>query len=293
MKLFINVATIYIIFQSELLACICGGYTVEKSINNHSIIVTGKIIDIENSVGDFGLDIEKITFLIEHSYKSLKTDTLILINELGPCTHSLEADESYLLYANTYVFTNSNGIIERTIRPSFCGHTKKISDAKRSLRLLDNAFSVNIPFSELSADTLYDHIWSGEVFDNFDQEPKFPYGIDSLNLFINKNLKNCNLPERREWPNETMLLSPPDSLDIYMNDLEKKPSTVYVGFEVSNTGQLSNFEIWPMFSLNDECNENAIQLIKEIDELIPAKIRGVNISTTWFVSIDFKTRTAY
>ncbi len=297
MKYLFSFIIFVISFSGVSKACICSDRTLEERINRHSIIVTGKVISIKTIPNEeYNIDTQLVTFLIEKKFKSDEKDTLQIVNDLGPCSFYSEESEHYLLFANNYLIPNANAILERSIRPSgICAGTGNLTNSERLLRLLNQAFSVNIPFAELPADTLYNHIWSGEVFDNFDEEPEFPYGIDSLNLFTQKNLKNCELPERRKWPKETLLIPPPDSLDIYMNDLEleKKPSTVYVGFEVSNSGQLSNFEIWQTFSLNDECNENAIQLVKKINEFTPAKIRGVSIATTWFVSIDYESKTAY
>tara|TARA_R110002096_G_scaffold303080_11_gene498098 strand:- start:5717 stop:6610 length:894 start_codon:yes stop_codon:yes gene_type:complete len=297
MKYLFSFIIFVISFSGVSKACICSDLTLEQRINRHSIIVTGKAISIKTISNEkYNIDTQLITFLIDKKFRSDEKDTLHIVNDLGPCSFYFKEGESYLVFAANYMEQKLNEEPEIIIRPSgICAGTGKLTNSERLMRLLNQAFSVNIPFAELPADTLYNHIWSGEVFDNFDQEPEFPYGIDSLNLFIQNNLKNCELPERRKWPKETLLIPPPDSLDIYMNDLEleKKPSTVYVGFEVSNSGQLSNFEIWPLFSLNDECNENAIQLVKKINEFTPAKIKGVSISTTWFVSIDYKTKTAY
>jgi periplasmic protein TonB len=87
----------------------------------------------------------------------------------------------------------------------------------------------------------------------------FPGGNDSLLAFINKNL------------------IPPAT--------ESKAGKVFVGFIVNTDGTLSDLEI--VKGLTDECNRNAIQVVKKMLNWIPGTMYNKPVRQRFVLPIKF------
>lgn len=81
----------------------------------------------------------------------------------------------------------------------------------------------------------------------FEEQPSFPGGIKSLKKFINKNLK---------YPKRSGCVE----------------GTAFVSFIVNEDGALSDFAI--MKSVCEECDQNAIDVLKKMPKWIPGKQNG-------------------
>ena len=99
-----------------------------------------------------------------------------------------------------------------------------------------------------------------DIFIDPEGVASFPGGNDSLIAFINKNL-----------------ITP---------RTKTKPGKVFVGFIVNKDGTLSDFEI--VKGLTEECNRNAIQVVKKMPSWIPGTMYNKPVRQRFVLPIKFE-----
>ncbi len=190
------------------------------------------------------------------------------------------------------LFLDTNDKIET----NKCSGTKEYGSANtfEQISMLDELFSTGLSINEMSPEKLYNEIWANASFDFVEDYPEFPGGVSGLSSFIQNNLIPCSLPEK--WPidlgtNEQVF----DSLktEINFGVVESEPTYVMAYFDISKLGKLSNFRIVQYFSLNLECDNEALRVVNLMPNWIPAKIKGIPVNSSYTMTIDFKTKSAY
>ena len=96
----------------------------------------------------------------------------------------------------------------------------------------------------------------------YDQLPEYPGGIDSLKVFISKNLK---------WPN--------DGQDDFQG-------TVIVSVIVESDGSLTNKTI--LRGIYDLADKEALRIIDKMPKWIPGKYEGKVVPVKYCIPIKFK-----
>ena len=99
-----------------------------------------------------------------------------------------------------------------------------------------------------------------EIFIDPERMASFPGGNDSLIAFINNNL--------------------------IIPTTETKPGKVFVGFIVNKDGALSDLEI--VKGLTEECNRNAIQVVKIMPNWIPGTMYNKPVRQRFLLPIKFE-----
>ena len=99
-----------------------------------------------------------------------------------------------------------------------------------------------------------------DMFIDPERGASFPGGNDSLIAFINKNL--------------------------IIPTTETKPGKVFVGFIVNKDGTLKDLEI--VKGLTEECNRNAIQVVKMMPNWIPGTMYDKPVRQRFVLPIKFE-----
>lgn len=103
----------------------------------------------------------------------------------------------------------------------------------------------------------------GQNFIAPERNAEYPGGIDALKSFITANL---------EYPRQARQ--------------EKREGTVYVQFEVSETGRIANIKV--LRGVCKELDEAAINIIKKMPDWKPAKQDGKSITSIYTLPIKYK-----
>jgi hypothetical protein len=238
---------------------------------------------------------------VQNRFKGNKNDTLTVESGFSSCSFLFEKNKSYLVFADHFIeketninqaFIDSNN---RIVTSQCSGNSEAGSQYfHEKIRKLEKLFSAELPIKNISPDQFYNEIWKEESFIFTDEYPDFPTGLDSLDTFVQKNLNSCSLPDERpnsSWDTEMK----DDSLykELNMDFEPREPTFVLIHFDVSKTGVLSNFVTDSYFSLNEECNDEALRVAKLMPDWIPAKIKGIPVNSSFTIEIDFKSKTAY
>lgn len=107
----------------------------------------------------------------------------------------------------------------------------------------------------------YDSITKQTIYSNVDSMPEFPGGIDSLNLFINNNLR---------WPED--------------NGAEYS-GRVYISFIVETDGTLTNKKI--LRGIDKPVDDEALKLIEKMPKWKTGKCKGNPVSVRYIIPIPF------
>lgn len=283
-------------------ACICNFGLFEDRIKEPPFIFTGKVLSVENIYSENNLEWpvqQKAKVVIKKKFKGNQNDTLTVFSDLHSCGYSFEKNGKYLVYAMHFIepettldqnFINTND----KIVTGQCFGTKEVEHSENNIRLLEKLFSSKYSIEDISADKLYNEVWKNEFFIFVDDYPEFPEGSDSLSSFVQRNLKSCSLLDERPYdPWKDQFEN--DSLFNELNmGFESRDSTfAKIHFDVSKTGKLNNFRIDEYFSLNNNCNDEALRVAKLMSSWIPAKIKGIPVNTTHSIEIDFKSKSAH
>jgi protein TonB len=103
---------------------------------------------------------------------------------------------------------------------------------------------------------------TNNTFSKYDQLPEYPGGVDSLKVFISKNLK---------WPN--------DGQDDFQG-------TVIVSVIVESDGSLTNKTI--LRGIYDLADKEALRIIDMMPKWIPGKYEGKVVPVKYCIPIKFK-----
>lgn len=112
---------------------------------------------------------------------------------------------------------------------------------------------------------IYEKRQEEEIYTIVDQEAEFPGGIEALKKYLKDNL---NYPESaREIAIE---------------------GKVYIRFVISKTGDISNISVLRGISSCNECNKEAIRLIKSMPKWKPAKVNLKEVNSYYNIPVTFK-----
>ena len=283
-------------------ACICDFGLLENRIEKSHFIFTGKVISAEDIYADSTSNWptqQRVVIVIEKKFKGNQNDTLTINSDLHSCASFFEENKRYLVFAGHSIESEteiSQNFIDTNnkIVTGQCYGTKEIEYSNDEIRLLEKLFSSNSSIEDISPDKLYNEIWKDESFIFTDEYPEFPTGSDSLSSFIQNNLTSCSLPKERpnsSWHDE----GKDDSLynELNMDFESREPTFVWVHFDISKTGELNNFRVDRDFSLNKECNDEALRVAKLMPDWIPAKIKGIPVNSSHWIEMNFKPKSAY
>ena len=285
-------------------ACTCKPILFENRIKQSQFIFTGKVISIQDIYADSSSSwpTEQVIKLeVLKLFKGNKNDTLTVKSGFSSCSYLFEKNKSYLVFAGHLIGKETNinqafiDLNDRIVTSQCSGNSNAGSPYfHEKIRKLEKLFSAGLPIKNISPDQLYNEIWKEESFIFTDEYPEFPSGLDSIDSFMQRNLNSCSLPDERpnsSWDNEMK----DDSLykELNMDFEPREPTFVLIHFDVSKTGVLSNFIADRHFSLNAECDGEAIRVAKLMPDWIPAKIKEIPVNSSFTIQIDFKSKTAY
>ncbi|MBB3696565.1 hypothetical protein KMW28_23960 [Flammeovirga yaeyamensis] len=254
-------------FYFKVLGCECSTETLEKEINETSVIFIGKAITVSTEDGYEN----RTTFEVLETLKGEFKNEMTVVSESysSSCGYSFDIDSLYI------VFGRFNSLGEYKIRTNLCtrtGHISRSTDLIRKLKKLGNEInSINL----IDTHILYNEIWKDEKFIWTDEYSELLLSNSEELDLIESSLTYCE-------PDSTFLQNKIDSLK-WINRKNK----IIVGFEVNQFGETSNFFVFPNRNTNKHCQEIAIQFVKTLKPWKPATIKGIKVRSNGYYEVDF------
>ena len=146
MKKIFAIAWVFLLSVSSTFACSCAVSSDPTAVlNNTEIVFIWRPIDIETISSLFGIDENKITFVVDYNVKWNNSDsiTIFTAKESATCWYDFEIWREYIVYANTY---DNND----TIQVSLCSRTNLVENASEDLEAFNIDTSI-LPNNELGS----------------------------------------------------------------------------------------------------------------------------------------------